>query len=391
MTSVKRPVYLDYHSTTPCDPRVVEAMLPCFTETFGNSSSRGHVFGRVAEELVEDARRRIAGLLGAQASEIIFTGGATESNNLAVTGAACARRDAGDGNHVVSCVTEHKSVICPLERLEDEGFEVTMLPVDERGRIDLDALSAALTENTILVTLMFASNEIGNIHPIAGVVRRAHEVGAWVHTDAVQAIGKVPVNVNDLDVDMLSLSAHKFYGPKGIGALYRRESPRRVKLKPCIIGGGHERGVRSGTHNVPGIVGLATAFELAVQEREEESRRVAALRDRLESRLIEEIEGLVVNGDREHRLPNNLSVSIPYVDGEALLLSLDDVAVSSGSACKSQTAGTSHVIKALGREEDDGRGTIRFGLGRWTTEEEIDFAVGRVSETVNHLRALSTL
>jgi cysteine desulfurase len=366
-------------------------MLPCFTETFGNSSSRGHVFGRVAEELVEDARRRIAGLLGAQASEIIFTGGATESNNLAVTGAACARRDAGDGNHVVSCVTEHKSVICPLERLEDEGFEVTMLPVDERGRIDLDALSAALTENTILVTLMFASNEIGNIHPIAGVVRRAHEVGAWVHTDAVQAIGKVPVNVNDLDVDMLSLSAHKFYGPKGIGALYRRESPRRVKLKPCIIGGGHERGVRSGTHNVPGIVGLATAFELAVQEREEESRRVAALRDRLESRLIEEIEGLVVNGDREHRLPNNLSVSIPYVDGEALLLSLDDVAVSSGSACKSQTAGTSHVIKALGREEDDGRGTIRFGLGRWTTEEEIDFAVGRVSETVNHLRALSTL
>ncbi len=391
MTSVKRPVYLDYHSTTPCDPRVVEAMLPCFTETFGNSSSRGHVFGRVAEELVEDARRRIAGLLGAQASEIIFTGGATESNNLAVTGAACARRDAGDGNHVVSCVTEHKSVICPLERLEDEGFEVTMLPVDERGRIDLDALSAALTENTILVTLMFASNEIGNIHPIAGVVRRAHEVGAWVHTDAVQAIGKVPVNVNDLNVDMLSLSAHKFYGPKGIGALYRRESPRRVKLKPCIIGGGHERGVRSGTHNVPGIVGLATAFELAVQEREEESRRVAALRDRLESRLIEEIEGLVVNGDREHRLPNNLSVSIPYVDGEALLLSLDDVAVSSGSACKSQTAGTSHVIKALGREEDDGRGTIRFGLGRWTTEEEIDFAVGRVSETVNHLRALSTL
>jgi cysteine desulfurase len=366
-------------------------MLPCFTDTFGNSSSRGHVFGRVAEELVEDARRRIAGLLGAQASEIIFTGGATESNNLAVTGAGCARREAGDGNHVVSCVTEHKSVICPLERLEDEGFEVTMLPVDERGRIDLDALSAALTENTILVTLMLASNEIGNIHPIAEVARRAHDVGAWVHTDAVQAIGKVPVDVNDLDVDMLSLSAHKFYGPKGIGALYRRESPRRVKLKPCIIGGGHERGVRSGTHNVPGIVGLATAFELAVQEREEESRRVAALRDRLESRLTEEIDGLVVNGDCEHRLPNNLSVSIPYVDGEALLLSLDDVAVSSGSACKSETAGTSHVIKALGREEDDGRGTIRFGLGRWTTEEEIDFAVGRVAETVNHLRALSTL
>lgn len=388
---MKRPVYLDHHSTTPCDPRVVEAMLPCFTETFGNSSSRGHVFGRVAEELVEDARRRIAGLLGAQASEIIFTGGATESNNLAVTGAACARREAGDGNHVVSCVTEHKSVICPLERLADEGFEVTMLPVDECGRIDLDALSASLTENTILVTLMLASNEIGNIHPIAEVARRAHEVGAWVHTDAVQAIGKVPVDVNDLDVDLLSLSAHKFYGPKGIGALYRRESPRRVKLKPCIIGGGHERGVRSGTHNVPGIVGLATAFELAVQELEEETRRVAALRDRLESRLVGEIEGLVVNGDREHRLPNNLSVSIPYVDGEALLLSLDDVAVSSGSACKSETAGTSHVIKALGREEDDGRGTIRFGLGRWTTEEEIEFAVGRVAETVNHLRALSTL
>lgn len=388
---MRRPVYLDYHSTTPCDPRVVKAMLPCFTEIFGNSSSRSHVFGRAAEELVEDSRRRIAELLGAKASEIVFTGGATESNNLAVTGAACARREAGDGNHVVSCVTEHKSVICPMERLDKEGFEVTMLPVDERGRIDLDMLSAALTENTILVSLMLASNEIGNIHPIAEIARRAHEVGAWVHTDATQAIGKIPVDVDDLDVDILSLSAHKIYGPKGIGALYRRESPRRVKLKPCIIGGGHERGVRSGTHNVPGIVGLATALELAVQEREEESRRVAALRDRLESRLMEEIEGLVVNGDREHRLPNNLSVTIPHVDGEALLLSLDDVAVSSGSACKSDTASTSHVIKALGWGDEEGRGTLRFGLGRWTTEEEIEFAVGRLAETVNHLRALSTL
>lgn len=385
---MKRPVYLDYHATTPCDPRVVEAMAPCYTEAFGNPSSSAHSIGRAAQDLVEDARRRVADVIGAQPSEIVFTSGATEANNLAILGAAHARRESGDGNHVICCRTEHKSVIRSVERLEEEGFTITWLPVDHCGRIDVQTYRDALTEETVLVSLMFGNNEIGTIHPIAEFARRAHEGGAWFHTDAVQAIGKIGVDVDDLDVDLLSLSGHKIYGPKGVGALYVRERPRRVKLEPVLLGGGHERGRRSGTLNVPGIVGLARALELAVELGPEENERIEGLRDRLQGRLCAGIDDLIVNCETGPRLPNNLSVSIPNVDGEALLLSLEDVAVSSGSACNSSASRTSHVLKALGRDDETGAGTIRFGLGRWTTEEEVDYAARRVIDVAKQLRSL---
>jgi cysteine desulfurase len=388
---MKLPIYLDYHATTPCDPRVVEAMLPCFSEKFGNPSSRSHSFGREAEEMVERARRQVAHLLGATPDEIVFTSCATEANNLAIKGAACARREAGDGNHIVSARIEHKSVLEPLAVLEDDGFRVSWLDVDEMGRVDPADLAGMIGDDTILVSLMLANNEIGTIEPLAEVAAMAHEAGAWVHTDAVQAVGKIPVSVDDLDVDLAAISGHKFYGPKGIGALFVRRRSRRMKLAPSLCGGGQERGLRSGTHNVPGIVGLGVAAQIAEEERSAESARLAVLRDRLQTGLEHEIEDLVVNGDPDHRLPNNLNVSIPYVDGEALLLSLDDVAVSSGSACRSSASGGSHVMKAIGRDDDLARSTIRFGLGRWTTEEEIDYAIGRVTETVVRLRSMSSL
>ena len=388
---MKLPVYLDYHATTPCDPRVVEAMMPCFCTCFGNPSSRSHAFGRTAEDLIEGARRQVADLLGADPAEIVFTSGATEANNLALCGAARARREAGDGDHVIGSVIEHKSVLEPLHALEEEGFRVTLVPVDGYGRVDPDAVESALDDDTVLVTVMAANNEIGTLEPIAEIARRAHTVGAWVHTDAVQIVGKIPVDVDALGVDLLALSAHKFYGPKGAGALYVRRRPRRIRLKPAIHGGGQERGLRSGTHNVPGIVGLGAACEVAAGEIGTESARLRTLRDRLERGLVAEIEGLVVNGHPEHRLAHNLNVSIPAVDGEALLLSLDDIAVSSGSACRSSAPGASHVMKAIGRDDDMGRSSIRFGLGRWTTTEEVDYAVRRVSETVSRLRAMSAL
>ncbi|HJR54484.1 MAG TPA: cysteine desulfurase family protein [Gemmatimonadota bacterium] len=388
---MKLPIYLDYHATTPCDPRVVDAMLPCFRERFGNPSSRSHSFGREAEEMVERARGQVAVLLGASPEEIVFTSCATEANNLALKGAACARRDAGDGDHIVSARIEHKSVLEPLATLEDEGFHVTWLEVDETGRVDPAEVAEAMREGTILVSIMAANNEIGTIEPIAEVARVAHEAGAWMHTDAVQAVGKVSFDVDELDVDLAAISGHKFYGPKGIGALYVRRRARRMKLAPSLCGGGQERGLRSGTHNVPGIVGLGVASEVAGQERVAESARLAVLRDRLQEGLAREIEDLVVNGDVENRLPHNLNVSIPYVDGEALLLSLEDVAVSSGSACRSSAPGGSHVMKAIGRDDDLARSTIRFGLGRWTTEEEIDYAIGRVTETVARLRSMSSM
>ena len=388
---MKLPIYLDYHATTPCDPRVVAAMLPCFRERFGNPSSRSHSFGREAEEMVEHARGQVAELLGADADEIVFTSCATEANNLALKGAACARREAGDGEHIVSVRIEHKSVLEPLVVLEEEGFRVTWVDVDERGRVDPDDVAAAMAADTILVSLMLANNEIGTIEPLAEVAEIAHAAGAWVHTDAVQAVGKIPFTVDDLDVDLAAISGHKFYGPKGIGALYVRRRSRRMKLAPSLCGGGQERGLRSGTHNVPGIVGLGVAAEVAGEERVAESARLAVLRDRLQAGLEAEIEDLVVNGDIQRRLPNNLNVSIPYVDGEALLLSLEDVAVSSGSACRSSAPGGSHVMKAIGRDDDLARSTIRFGLGRWTTEEEIDYAIGRVTETVARLRSMSSM
>ena len=388
---MKLPIYLDYHATTPCDPRVVDAMLPCFREKFGNPSSRSHSFGREAEEMVERARGQVADLLGATPEEIVFTSCATEANNLALTGAACARREAGDGDHSVSARIEHKSVLEPLATLEDEGFRVTWLEVDERGRVDPDDVAKAMGEGTILVSIMSANNEIGTIEPVAEVAAIAHEAGAWMHTDAVQAVGKVPFDINGLDVDLAAISGHKFYGPKGIGALFVRRRTRRMKLAPSLCGGGQERGLRSGTHNVPGIVGLGVACEVAGRERAAEAARLAVLRDRLQEGLEREIEDLVVNGDVENRLPHNLNVSIPYVDGEALLLSLEDVAVSSGSACRSSAPGGSHVMKAIGRDDDLARSTIRFGLGRWTTEEEIDYAIGRVTETVARLRSMTSM
>jgi cysteine desulfurase len=388
---MKLPIYLDYHATTPCDPRVVDAMLPCFREKFGNPSSRSHSFGREAEEMVERARGQVAELLGATPEEIVFTSCATEANNLALKGAACARREAGDGNHIISARIEHKSVLEPLATLEDEGFRVTWLEVDERGRIDPDDVAKAVGEGTILVSIMCANNEIGTIEPIAEVAAIAHAAGAWMHTDAVQAVGKVPFEVDELDVDLAAISGHKFYGPKGIGALYVRRRGRRMKLAPSLCGGGQERGLRSGTHNVPGIVGLGVACEVAGRERVAESARLAVLRDRLQEGLEREIEDLVVNGDVDNRLAHNLNVSIPYVDGEALLLSLEDVAVSSGSACRSSAPGGSHVMKAIGRDNDLARSTIRFGLGRWTTEEEIDYAIGRVTETVARLRSMTSM
>ena len=387
---MKKPVYLDYHATTPCDPRVVEAMLPLFCEEFGNPSSRGHAFGRASEERVEAARQEVAHAIGARAGEVVFTSGATEANNLAVLGAARFRREAGHGDRVISAATEHKSVLEPLHALEEEGFRVTFLPVDRHGVVDPDAVAQAISDDgVVLVSVMLANNEIGTIEPIAEISRVAHEAGAWMHTDAVQGVGKVAVDVDALDVDLLSLSGHKFYGPKGVGALYVRQKPRRIKLAPILMGGGQERGIRSGTHNVPGIVGLGAACRLCCMDREAEGIRLAGLRDRLEAGLRERIEGLLVNGHPGNRLPHNLSVSIPQVDGEALLLSLDDICVSSGSACRSSAPGASHVMKAIGHDDELGKSTIRFGLGRWTTGEEIDFAIGRVTEVVDRLRAMS--
>lgn len=367
-------------------------MQPYFTEHFGNPSSRSHPFGRAAEEGLEGGRERVARCLGADPKEIIFTSGATESNNLALVGIARARKAAGDGNHIVGTVIEHKSGIEPLERLaEAEGFRVTFLEVDNTGLVDPDDLSAVLTDDTILVNVMLANNEIGTIQPVAELAERAHSVGAWFHTDAVQGVGKLSVNVEELGVDTLALTAHKFYGPKGAGALYIRRRPRRVKFEPMILGGGQEHGLRSGTHNVPAIVGLGAAIEIAESEREIETQRLKTLRDKLETGLTKEVEGLIVNGNPDHRLTNNLNISVPFIDGEALLLALDDIAVSSGSACRSNAPGVSHVMKAIGRGDDLGKNCIRFGLGRWTTEEEIDYAIRRVSETVTQLRAMSAL
>ena len=388
---MRLPVYLDYHATTPCDPRVLEAMLPLFHDEFGNPSSRGHAYGRASEERVETARQQVANAIGARPAEIVFTSGATEANNLALLGAARLRRKAGHGDHVVSTAIEHKSVLEPLHVLEEEGFRVTCLPVDRWGLVDPDAVAEAVEGGAILVSVILANNEIGTIEPVAEIAAAAHEAGAWVHTDAVQGVGKMPVDVDELDVDMLALSAHKFYGPKGVGALYVRHKPRRVQLDPILLGGGQERGLRSGTHNVPGIVGLAAACEICEAEREEEARRLARLRDRLQAGLAERIDGIVVNGHPERHLPHNLNVSIPHVDGEALLLSLDDICVSSGSACRSSAPGASHVMKAIGHDDELGKSTIRFGLGRWTTEEEIDYATDRVADVVDRLRAMSAL
>jgi cysteine desulfurase len=387
--AINLPVYMDNHATTPVDPRVLDAMLPYFREKFGNSASRNHSFGWTAEEAVENARAQVARLINATPKEIIVTSGATESDNLAIKGVAEMYRE--KGNHIITQVTEHKAVLDTCKRLEKYGYEVTYLPVQKDGRIDLDELRRAITAKTILITIMYANNEIGVIQPIAEIGKIAKEKGVLFHVDGVQAAGKVPVDVQKDNIDLLSISAHKMYGPKGVGALYVRRRNPRVQLAAVIDGGGHERGMRSGTLNVPGIVGLGAAAEICQKEMPEESVRMRALRDRLKDGLFARLDELYINGSMEHRLPNNLNVSFAFVEGESLLMGINDIAVSSGSACTSATLEPSYVLKALGVGEDLAHTSIRFGLGRFNTQEDVDYVTDRVSEVVIRLRELSPL
>lgn len=386
---MKLPIYMDYHATTPVDPRVLETMLPYFTQDFGNSASRNHAFGWVAEKAVENARKQVADLLGANPKEIIFTSGATESNNLAIKGVAEMYRE--KGNHVITCVIEHEAVIDACKKLEKQGARVTYLPVQKDGRIDLDDLRAAITDKTILITIMTANNEIGVLQPVAEVGAIAKEKGILFHTDAVQAAGKVPFDVNQVKADLVSISAHKMYGPKGVGALYVRRRNPRVLLAEQISGGGHERRMRSGTLNVPGIVGLGKAAAICMAEMAVDAARLLALRERLNEKFHQNLDEIYINGSMEHRLPHNLNISFAYVEGESLLMGINDVAVSSGSACTSASLEPSHVLKALGAGDDLARSSIRFGLGRWTTEEEVDYVVDKLTNVVRRLREMSPL
>jgi cysteine desulfurase len=387
--AINLPVYMDNHATTPVDPRVLDAMLPYFREKFGNSASRNHSFGWTAEEAVENARGQVARLINATPKEIIVTSGATESDNLAIKGVAEMYRE--KGNHIITQVTEHKAVLDTCKRLEKYGYEVTYLPVQKDGRVDLEELRRAITAKTILITIMYANNEIGVIQPIAEIGKIAKEKGVLFHVDGVQAAGKVPVDVQKDNIDLLSISAHKMYGPKGVGALYVRRRNPRVQLAAVIDGGGHERGMRSGTLNVPGIVGLGAAAEICQKEMPEESARMLALRTRLKDGLFARLDELYINGSMEHRLPNNLNISFAFVEGESLLMGINDIAVSSGSACTSATLEPSYVLKALGVGEDLAHTSIRFGLGRFNTQEDVDYVVDRVSEVVIRLRELSPL
>jgi len=388
-SGVKLPIYMDNHATTRTDPRVLETMLPYFAESFGNAASRNHEFGWVAEQAVEQARSQIAKLIGASAKEIIFTSGATESDNLAIKGVAEMYREKGD--HIITQATEHKAVLDSCKRLEKHGFRVTYLPVQKDGRIDLDDLKRAIDDKTILVTIMAANNEIGVLQPIREIGALCHERGVLFHSDAVQAIGKVPFSVIDDNVDIASISAHKFYGPKGVGALYVRRKNPRVQLVAQIDGGGHERGMRSGTLNVPGIVGLGKACELAGAEMANEAVKLAALRARLKTAIMGQLDEVYINGSMDHRLPGNLNLSFAYVEGESLLMGINDVAVSSGSACTSATLEPSYVLKALGAGDDLAHSSIRFGIGRFNTEAEVDYVAKRVVDTVQRLRELSPL
>ena len=385
--SVKLPIYLDNHATTRTDPRVVEAILPYFTEQFGNAASRSHQFGWTAEKAVEQARDRVAKLIGATAKEIVFTSGATESNNLAIKGVAEACRD--KGNHIITQATEHKAVLDTCKRLEKDGVRITYLPVQADGRVDIENLRRAMDERTILVTIMAANNEIGVLQPIREIGALCHERGVLFHTDAAQAVGKVPFNVIEDNVDLASISAHKFYGPKGVGALYVRRKDPRVQIAAQIDGGGHERGMRSGTLNVPGVVGLGEACAIATAEMSEEATRLACLRARLMDSILGRLDEVYINGSMEHRLPGNLNLSFAHVESESLMMALNDVAVSSGSACTSATLTPSYVLKALGVADDLAHSSIRFGIGRFNTEAEVDYVARRVVETVNRLRELS--
>jgi cysteine desulfurase len=380
------PVYMDYHATTPVDPRVLEAMLPYFTQHFGNAASRNHQYGWDAEGAVAKARRQVAELIHAQPAEIIFTSGATESDNLAIKGVARALRPRG--HHLITLPTEHKAVLDTCHRLEAEGFSVTYLPLDKDGLMNLAELDKAFTPQTILVTIMAAHNEIGVLQPVEQIGRLCRARGVLFHTDAVQAVGKIPIDVQAMSIDLLSLSAHKIYGPKGVGALYVRKGV--PPLQPLIDGGGHEQGLRSGTLNVPGIVGLGKACEVCGAEMAAEAPRLALLRDRLKAVILGSLPQVTVNGSMQHRLPHNLNLNFPGLQTEMLLMSLPDVAISASSACTSAKQEPSHVIESLGAGSDAAHATLRFGLGRFTTPEEVEFVARRVVEAVNSLMDIST-
>ena len=386
---MKKPVYLDNHSTTPMDPRVLEAMLPYFTKVFGNAASRNHSFGWEAEEAVEKARKQIADLIGANPKEIVFTSGATESNNLAIKGVA--QMYAEKGNHIITAATEHKAILDTCKKLEKEGCRVTYLPLKADGLIDLDMLREAITDKTILVSIMYANNEIGVIQPVAEIGAICKERGVLFHSDGVQAVGKIPVNVITDKIDLLSITGHKIYGPKGVGALYVRRKGPRVQLTSQMDGGGHERGMRSGTLNVPGIVGLGEACAICQKEMVAESARHRQMRDWLKNKLESELDETFINGTMEHRLPHNLNMSFAYVEGESLLMGINDIAVSSGSACTSATLEPSYVLKALGVGDDLAHTSIRFGIGRFNTQEELEYTADRMIEVVRKLRELSPL
>ena len=383
------PIYLDYHATTPVDPRVLDAMLPYFAERFGNAASRSHPFGWAAKEAVEEARAQVAALIGAAGRDIVFTSGATESNNLAIKGVVDAYRPKGD--HVITCVTEHHSVLDTCRHLEQRGTRVTYLPVQADGRLRLDELEAAIIPGTILISIMAANNETGVLQPVEAIGAVAKERGILFHTDAAQAAGKIDIDVTAVQADLVSLTAHKLYGPKGVGALYVRRRAPQVALTEQVNGGGHERGLRSGTLNVPGIVGFGRAAALCRDDMPAEGARLAALRDRLLAALRHELDDIQVNGSLEHRLPQNLNVSFGGIEGESLLMALNEVAVSSGAACTSASREPSHVLKAIGRDADLGAASIRFGLGRWTTADEVEFAAGYVARLVRQLREISPL
>jgi cysteine desulfurase len=386
--AIKLPIYMDNNATTPMDPRVLEAMLPYFTEVYGNAASRSHSFGWTAEKATDEAREKVGALIGASGKEIVWTSGATESDNLAIKGAAEFHKDRG--NHIVTAETEHKAVLDTCKRLEKEGFDVTYLPVDKEGRVSAEAVKSAMTDKTIIVSIMLANNEIGTVNPIAEIGAVVKERGALFHVDAVQGVGKIPFDVNQARADLVSLSAHKMYGPKGVGALYVRRKPR-VRLTALIDGGGHERGMRSGTLNVPGIVGFGKAAEICQAEMGEEAQRTFALRERLRQGIESQVSDTYINGSLAHRLPGNLNISFAYVEGEAMLMALKDVAVSSGSACTSASLEPSYVLRAVGVAEELAHTSIRFGLGRFNTEEEVDFVADLVARKVKKLRELSPL
>jgi len=386
----KLPIYMDYHATTPVDPRVLDAMLPYFTEKFGNAASRSHLYGWTAEEAVTQAREKVAALIGAQNSkEIVLTSGATESDNMALKGVAEFYRDKGD--HIITTVIEHKAILDTCKRLEKQGFRVTYLKVDSKGMVDPDDVKRAITDKTILVSVMLANNEVGTVQPLAEIGKITRERGVLLHSDAVQGVGKVPFDVEEMNVDLCSLTAHKMYGPKGVGALYVRRSKPRVRITAQMDGGGHEFGMRSGTLNVPGIVGFGRAAEILTAEGEAESQRILALRERLRGKLDRALDALQLNGSLEHRLPGNLNVSFSFVEGEALMMAIKDVSVSSGSACTSASLEPSYVLHAMGIGDDLAHSSIRFGLGRFNTEEEVDFVADLVIGKVNKLREMSPL